>query len=70
MAGESLASALKTKRGRELLFAGGIGAIEIAQSDRGNVPVLRLRLESEEPGEGHAGHSEVFEPIRLPWPTA
>ena len=26
--------ALKTKRGRELLFAGGIGAVEIARSER------------------------------------
>lgn len=25
---------LKTKRGRELLFAGGIGAVEIARSER------------------------------------
>ena len=31
---KALLLALKTKRGRELLFAGGIGAIEIAQSDR------------------------------------
>jgi len=26
--------ALKTKRGRELLFAGGMGAVEIARSER------------------------------------
>jgi len=31
---KALLLALKTKRGRELLFAGGIGAIEIARSDR------------------------------------
>lgn len=31
---KALLLALKTKRGRELLFAGGIGAIEIARSNR------------------------------------
>jgi hypothetical protein len=31
---KALLLALKTKRGRELLFAGGIGAAEIARSDR------------------------------------
>jgi len=31
---KALLLAMKTKRGRELLFAGGLGAIEIARSDR------------------------------------
>ena len=31
---KALLLTLKTKRGRELLFAGGVGAIEIAQSER------------------------------------
>lgn len=31
---KALLLALKTKRGRELLFAGGIGAVEIARSKR------------------------------------
>lgn len=31
---KALLLALKTKRGRELLFAGGVGAIEIARSRR------------------------------------
>jgi len=31
---KALLLALKTKRGRELLFAGGTGAIEIARSKR------------------------------------
>jgi len=31
---KALLLALKTKRGRELLFAGGMGAIEIARSKR------------------------------------
>ena len=31
---KALLLALKTKRGRELLFAGGVGALEIARSKR------------------------------------
>jgi hypothetical protein len=31
---KALLLALKTKRGRELLFAGGIGAIDFARSER------------------------------------
>jgi hypothetical protein len=31
---KALLLALKTKRGRELLFAGGLGAVEIARSKR------------------------------------
>jgi len=31
---KALLLALKTKRGRELLFAGGIGAVDIARSKR------------------------------------
>jgi hypothetical protein len=31
---KALLLALKTKRGRELLFAGAVGTIEIARSDR------------------------------------
>lgn len=31
---KALLVALRTKRGRELLFAGSVGAIEIVQSDR------------------------------------
>lgn len=31
---KALLLVLKTKRGRELLFAGGLGAVEIARSER------------------------------------
>lgn len=31
---KALLLALKTKRGRELLFAGGVGAIELVRSER------------------------------------
>lgn len=31
---KALLLALKTKRGRELLFAGGVGAVEVARSKR------------------------------------
>jgi hypothetical protein len=31
---KALLLALKTERGRELLFAGGMGAVEIARSER------------------------------------
>lgn len=31
---KALLLALKSKRGRELLFAGGLGAVEVARSER------------------------------------
>ncbi|HET8751602.1 MAG TPA: hypothetical protein VFM43_03650 [Gaiellaceae bacterium] len=40
---KALLLALKTKRGRELLFAGGIGAVDIARSKRARELYARAR---------------------------
>jgi hypothetical protein len=40
---KALLLALKTKRGRQLLFAGGAGAVEIARSKRARELYARAR---------------------------
>ena len=40
---KGLLLALKTKRGRELLFAGALGALEIAQSEKARRVYARAR---------------------------
>jgi hypothetical protein len=47
---KALLLAVKTKRGRELLFAGGIGAIEIAKSDRARELYARAWEAASDPG--------------------
>jgi hypothetical protein len=46
---KALLLALKTKRGRELLFAGGTGAIEIARSKRARELYARAREVATDP---------------------
>ena len=41
--------ALKSKRGRELLFAGAIGAVEIARSERARELYARARQAASDP---------------------
>lgn len=46
---KALLVALKTKRGRELLLAGGIGALDIARSDRARELYARAREAAADP---------------------
>ena len=46
---KALLMALKTKRGRDLLLAGGIGAIEIARSKRARELYVRARQLAADP---------------------
>jgi hypothetical protein len=46
---KALLLALKTKRGRELLFAGGLGAVDIARSERARALYARAREAAADP---------------------
>lgn len=46
---KALLLALKSKRGRELLFAGGLGALELARSERARELYARAREVAADP---------------------
>jgi hypothetical protein len=46
---KALLLALKTKRGRELLFAGAVAAVELAQSERARELYARAREVATDP---------------------
>jgi hypothetical protein len=46
---KALLLALKTKRGRQLLLAGGLGALDIARSERARALYARARKAATDP---------------------
>jgi hypothetical protein len=46
---KALLLALKTKRGRQLLLAGGLGALDIARSERTRALYVRVREAAADP---------------------
>jgi hypothetical protein len=52
--GKALLVALKSRRGRELMFAGALAAVELAQSDRARELYARARQAATDPRKRQA----------------